>query len=240
MKIQIDFREKDILLNFNKENEINEILIESVSLPVGDILIEKENDIYAIERKTVADLSASIKDGRFRDQKQRLIESIKDPERIVYIIEGKWSSKLLPKNTIESAMLNLQFVHQYKVIRTNSVEETINIIKLLYKKIEKGDFTNKEIKEEAKLIAKKDRQKIKLFENQLCMINGVSMKIAEKIKEKYKNMFCLIENYNQKELLSEKELLLVDIEITEKRKIGKALSKKIYNSLINQEEEDVK
>ena len=234
MKIQIDFREKDIVEHLQKELELD-----ILSLPIGDFIIEKEkDDIYIIERKTISDLSASIKDGRFREQKQRLLESVKNESNIIYIIEGKWTSKLLSKEIIDSAILNLIFLHNYKVIRTNSCEETAQILCRLYKKIEKGDFTNIKQVNPIKLIGKGEKQKTRIFENQLCMISGVSMKIAEQIKMKYQNMFCLINEYNKKETEEEKEKLLIDISITDKRKIGKAMSKKIYTSLIFSDKQD--
>jgi ERCC4-type nuclease len=238
MKIQVDFREKEIISNINTDK----MEIETLSLPVGDFILNKSDEcICIIERKTIADLSASIKDGRFREQKQRLIESVKDESRIIYIIEGAWNNKLLSKNIIESAILNLMFIHNYKVIRTKTIEETVEILEILYKKIEKNDFA-KEKKEtpSIQLISKTDKQKTRIFENQLCMISGVSMKIAESIKKDYKNMFCLINEYNNQETEKEREMLLVDTVITDKRKIGKALSKKIYISLKNLEGEDVK
>lgn len=241
MKIQIDFREKDLI---SKICNTEDIITETLSLPVGDIIFCKEENEpeFIIERKTIADLSASIKDGRFREQKQRLLESIKDNSKIVYIIEGEWNNKLLPKNIIDGAILNLIFIHNYKVIRTNSLDNTIEMMKLMYKKIETNKISKESESENGLcvLISKKDKDKTKIFENQLCMINGVSLKIAEAIKKKYKSIFCLIETYMQKETEKEKELLLVDLVITDKRKIGKALSKKIYMSFKNLEEEDVK
>ena len=47
---------------------------------------------YLIERKCINDLSISIIDGRFRDQKSRLIES---NANVIYIIEGSVKSLLL-------------------------------------------------------------------------------------------------------------------------------------------------
>jgi ERCC4-type nuclease len=240
MKIQIDFREKDLISKICNYEDVN---TETLSLPVGDIIICKEQNEteFIIERKTIADLSASIKDGRFREQKQRLLDSIKDESKIVYIIEGEWNTKLLPKNIIDGAILNLMFIHNYKVIRTYNLDNTIEMISLMYKKIE----SNKISKERengmcVQLISKKDKDKTKVFENQLCMINGVSLKIADAIKKQYTSMFCLIEEYMKKETEKEKEMLLVDLVITDKRKIGKALSKKIYMSFKNLEEEVVK
>ena len=64
MNIIIDNRENDLikLLNKNKYN------FTTSNLDVGDIQYKNDDKIiYIIERKTVNDLGASIKDGRYKD-----------------------------------------------------------------------------------------------------------------------------------------------------------------------------
>jgi hypothetical protein len=72
-------------------------LLENITtrnLPVGDIWIGLSGeDILPggliIERKTVADLEASIKDGRYREQRLRLLTHCQETgARPLYIIEG--------------------------------------------------------------------------------------------------------------------------------------------------------
>lgn len=69
--------------------------IKSERLPLGDIILHdpaQEKDIVLFERKTLADLAASIRDGRYKEQSFRLIESATtsgfNTHHIVYIIEG--------------------------------------------------------------------------------------------------------------------------------------------------------
>jgi hypothetical protein len=50
------------------------------------------------------------------------------------------------------------------------------------------------------------------------------------IKTKFNTMYNLIKEWDKLETLEEKEMMLTNLQITEKRKIGKALSKKIYNA----------
>ena len=68
MQFIIDNREKE-LKDYFKNNDN----IKFENLDIGDIVI-KDNDkiIMMIERKTLEDLSASIKDGRYKEQKIRL------------------------------------------------------------------------------------------------------------------------------------------------------------------------
>ena len=77
MFIKIDTREQEL---FTKCQQIIEALpkfkdikIISQTLPLGDIIINDGiNDCVIIERKTLTDLAASIKDGRYDEQSYRL------------------------------------------------------------------------------------------------------------------------------------------------------------------------
>lgn len=236
MKIQIDFREKSILQYFdNQETDCN---VEQCSLPVGDFVIRDEitDQLYCIiERKTIDDLSASIKDGRFREQKTRLLESTGDPQRVIYIIEGytnNFNKRLLPKDTLDSAIMNLSFKHNYKVLYTFSSEDTFYKLKKLYKKIKDKEFFGESTPgNKTNLISKTQKMSNNIFVNQLCVIPGVSKSIADSIVLKYPTIKDVIESYNLCKEEKEREMMLVNIEINSKRKIGKVLSKKIYTAL---------
>ena len=70
MQIQIDVREKD-LISLSKDNTSYNII--NKSLPIGDVILTKnDKELLIIERKTVKDLAASIKDGRYKEQSARL------------------------------------------------------------------------------------------------------------------------------------------------------------------------
>jgi ERCC4-type nuclease len=63
--------------------------------------------IIIIERKTLNDLSASIKDGRYKEQKERLVHSLKSNVRKIMLIEGeKMSDFKLPAKTFDSVVVN--------------------------------------------------------------------------------------------------------------------------------------
>ena len=85
--------------------------VEIVSLDLGDIVIQNGDDAIVIERKTIADLAASIQDGRHREQKARLIDNYPQ-SRIVFLIEGVLRSDMegqlgrVPISTVVSSMLN--------------------------------------------------------------------------------------------------------------------------------------
>ena len=75
MRIKIDIREREIISCVQKfQPSVTDLLeIEYVPLPLGDIIIcDEEEELLIIERKTLQDLAASIKDGRYEEQSYRL------------------------------------------------------------------------------------------------------------------------------------------------------------------------
>ena len=76
MKIKIDIREKKLiplLKALNRDYNYNLEIIEE-RLDLGDIIVcdKDNNELLIIERKTLSDLAASIRDGRYMEQSFRL------------------------------------------------------------------------------------------------------------------------------------------------------------------------
>lgn len=146
MKIILDNRENSLyekcvtLLNNTKSQDL--ILSKEVLL-LGDISIQTNEgkDIVLIERKSIQDLLASIKDGRYEEQSHRLIHSSGIPRHnIQYIIEGGLSF-LNPaeKKLVFSAMTSLSLFKGFSVLRTTSLQETADYI------ISMSDKINREL-----------------------------------------------------------------------------------------------
>lgn len=85
----------------------------------------------AVERKTLPDLAASIKDGRYREQKQRLLGAV-GRDRVLYVVEGvlPWTASSpaciqgIKCATLLSCIANMTVRDGVRVVRTASVEET--------------------------------------------------------------------------------------------------------------------
>lgn len=136
VKIQVDMRENDLI-------KIMENLIETIpsfkelelkieNLPLGDIILSDEKEEYVIiERKSVNDLMASIKDGRYEEQSYRLngLQNHAN-HNVIYLIEGdvnrlnRFKDNRVDKLTLYSAIFSLNFTKGFSVIRTFSLEET--------------------------------------------------------------------------------------------------------------------
>jgi len=88
VSIIIDNRETKLYTNLNERDlDIykDKIIIEKRQLDIGDIHINFNDITYIYERKTVNDLLSSVKDGRYKEQKHRLLASSTNNN---YIIEG--------------------------------------------------------------------------------------------------------------------------------------------------------
>ena len=134
MKIIIDIREQSLFDNFlskPQEDAIkNNIQIEKQVLPLGDILfVSDEGDLICIiERKTLPDLFASIKDGRYKEQSYRLSNSTECyKHNVFYLIEGVLRMPK-EKTLAYSTMTSLQLFKGFSVIRTSSQNETVELL----------------------------------------------------------------------------------------------------------------
>ena len=140
MLIKIDTREtallQMILTQVSTIPVFKNIKIKSETLPIGDIIISDDTeDKLIIERKTIADLLSSIKDGRYEEQSYRLNGLSHHNHNIVYLIEGDVNKvnrfkqdNPVEKLTLYSAMFSLNYYKGFSVFRSFSLDETANII----------------------------------------------------------------------------------------------------------------
>jgi len=136
--IKVDNRETELFVLLrdklttivNNDTNPNPISIISSVLDIGDISFSVNGvEIALIERKTLKDLAASIKDGRYEEQSYRLGGYPIHNHNISYLIEGdltKWSDKTnrIPKSTLYSALTSIQYIKGFSVIRTLCLEDT--------------------------------------------------------------------------------------------------------------------
>lgn len=240
MNLIIDNRENDLIQLI----ESSDVIFKKKNLVLGDITFSKDDkDLLIIERKTLSDLIASIKDGRYREQKLRLINKQKENTQIYYLIEGNINTHK-QKDLILSCIFNTMIRDNLKVIYSYNLKDTFDIIKKLIRKttefekiLSTDSLQDKEsnnhndystvIKSEKKSNMTKEICSIAMLKQ----IPGVSTKCAKSILNKYLNISTLILKYESLDDEDNKKLLLKDI-IIEKKKIGTKLSEKIYNYLI--------
>jgi len=132
MLIKIDCREmKLIQLLTGLVKEDDKIKIVTENLPLGDIILcDAEGQEKAIiERKSLADLAASIRDGRYKEQGYRLNQCSLHNHQIYYVVEGdlrfyKPYKGLPDKKALLSAMTSISFFKGFSLYRTVNLEET--------------------------------------------------------------------------------------------------------------------
>lgn len=134
MIIKIDTREQDLFTKCQSTiasvPKFTDIKLISQTLPLGDIIINDGiNDCIIIERKTLSDLAASIKDGRYEEQSYRLNGLQHHNHNIIYLIEGDMYrfntfKERIDKQTLYSAMFSINYFKGFSVMRSNNLEET--------------------------------------------------------------------------------------------------------------------
>ena len=111
-----------------------DLKIEVCPLPLGDIIINNGIiDNVIVERKSLSDLAASIKDGRYEEQSYRLNGLPHHNHNIVYLIEGDLSKfnsfkERIDKQTLYSAMFSINYYKGFSLMRSTSMDETAFIL----------------------------------------------------------------------------------------------------------------
>lgn len=254
----IDQREKIDILNMN-----NNIKMEYRTLACGDFIwIARPKNIaiqdrtkdlvldYVIERKRLDDLSQSIFDGRFEQQKHRLLSS--GIRRPVYLIEdyGQMRVGAITSSSLSQAVVNIlihdgidvekvknsSHANDYLISMTKCLEKVYsnaNLIscsqeRLKSKEAEHNEFmTFSEFQTKG---AKITNWTVKeMFAKHLIQITGMSDKRVAAIINKYPTLSALIEAYRNCSSEKEKENLLAKLQIPDSaRTIGPAISKRVY------------
>ena len=125
-----------------RESELITILAPASvkALPIADIWIGINDDGnmaeggIVIERKSIRDLEASVLDGRYREQRGRILAFCQEHKtQPMYLLEGAWSSTTgrLQKKALMKIIHRLIFHYQIPVMHTQNVQETAELIQTL-------------------------------------------------------------------------------------------------------------
>lgn len=183
--IIVDVRERDLLA------EISQPCL-TKALHVGDIWIgcSGEEVALVLERKTIADFEASIIDGRYREQRGRLLAFSQEKAgatRIAYVLEGRGEPKRLAPSAIRKLTARSALVHGLPVFRTQSVGETAELVGDLTAAWRDDPAAFKPLVGQAQtaadgihVVKKANADTPELYSlNVLCQCTGVSVRIAE-------------------------------------------------------------
>lgn len=241
-KIIVDSREKS-LFGILKDRDLDiysdKIEILKEQLDIGDIHLSfshnDNNYLYIYERKTNTDLIASIKDGRYKEQKLRLMAS--GANSLNYIIEGDMITSLKNKNNQKittGAYIHSIYRDKINVIFTFDLDDTSTFLLLMASKIidkpeyfigiNNNDSHNYIDYCKIKTEKNKNIDKNTCYLLQLSQIPSISKEIAKNISNQYPSLVSLISALNQSE---DKIGLLMKID-----KIGKTKAATIIEYLL--------
>jgi ERCC4-type nuclease len=232
----LDTRESELIKIFEGTDDV---VIKN--LDVGDIWIglnaegKIEEDGLIIERKSIADFEASILDGRYREQRGRILSYCQENKtRPLYILEGQLSSTSgrLEKSAIIKFINRLVLHYQIAILRTSSVQETAEVIRGLIQQWNELD-PQKSIKRKTDTIKVTDGLHIQKKANAsdhrqfaiscLAQCPGVSVKIAE----------ALIDNFGSLKGVIEAPVKDIEVVKVGARKVGPVVSKRL-SEILNQ------
>ncbi len=226
-----------------RERDLNNILqpqegYSCSQLHVGDIYIgaDKESSQIlenglVIERKSIKDLEASILDGRYREQRARILSYCNEKKaQPIYILEGQLSSLTgrLQKKALLKFINRLVLHYNIPVLQTQNVGETAELIMALleqWKEDPKSLCRTTEIVKvsdgihvQKKVNANDPRQFIIAS---LANCPGISVKMAEAIVDKFTTLQAIM-------LASESEIASIKVS---NRKIGPVVGKRLHDIL---------
>ena len=191
MEIWLDHREMEL------KRTMVDSFIHAKQLDIGDVLFaHQQNIVLVFERKTASDLSSSVIDGRYLEQKTRLQTfSTEHKVPVVYIIEGCsmicHNDERLSENSLSALKIALLFDDDIKVVYTENVQQTVEFLRRAFQHVSSNihrcecpKATMDDI-----MCMKKNRliTSANLFRLQLAQIPGVSIKISQIIATTFSN-----------------------------------------------------
>lgn len=251
VRMILDVREVALKKVFERED--TQIVLKA--LDVGDIQIVVGNSRVRciVERKTWTDLAASIVDGRWREQKMRLLalkaENVPDC-RVMYLVEGEIDPACryaVPPSTMKSALWNTIVRDDIHVVYSLGVDDSaVALTTLLHKCTEEeallakrncsGETQTNVAAANAAYCGtiktrKKDNNDPKTcFVSQLSCVPGVSTTIAMRVADLYPDWMSLICSIQNDQALGELSKLLISAPNAKiKRKLGTVVANRIVS-----------
>lgn len=205
-EIHIDFRENALLAILKPLAAEAGVRIVDTNLKIGDVhVVNEAHGIHLVfERKTLSDLAASLKDGRYKEQKHRML-SQHTPKHLTYIIEGASPTATpdkygISKSVFDGVYINTMYRDGIHVLHVQDTTDTAKWVLNVATKVHQNPtkFSSCESDKEYVSACKAKSRRIDnvdqqtCFLLQLCQIPGVSVKLAKTIQERYASMRGLI------------------------------------------------
>lgn len=239
--ICIDYREKDLLALFQPAQpetpfiKSSKIVPDIKNLEVGDIIIGLDSsgipcpNSLIVERKAVTDFESSFMDGRYRDQRSRLLAFCEQHKaNVAYIIEGDLeNTRKLSDSAVKKLLSRLVFHYKIPIFFTKNISGTADLIACwLEQWLESPDnfgIRSAQISLADTISTSKKSDDPRGFTiGCLSNCSGISVKMAE----------CLVGVFKSwAELLAADTDKIAEIKQSNGRKIGPVVAKRLWNLL---------
>lgn len=197
MHLIIDNREHKLINLYGEDDRKIE------QLDLGDVQVVDDEGVpkAIMERKSLADLAASIKDGRLKEQKMRLLQTREEHGALlIYIIEGRQFSfneegfvNGLSSKGLVTTIMNTMFRDRIYVVFTQTIIDTCDFVRGFLRRMRETSCEwldgrkalNLDTYQDA-VIKSKRKENVTdntVFIMQLCAIPGISTKKATALKD---------------------------------------------------------
>ena len=245
MELICDYREKSCINNLKtfvkNQEKFNNILVKTENLAIGDFTFGN----VIVERKSHQDLAASIIDGRYKEQCNRLTNYIiENPSiKVFYFIEGNldlyFQKGNIDKEKIISSIISLTYEKGFSVIMTKNVIDTCDFLlkftlKYYTKYNTKNDCISDELNNAENLIKQQKKKSSQISRENigilmLSMVPNISTHLAQNILTQFDNDIFNLLNLIKTD---PDELYHLKIPIQKNSKY-RTISKTIVQTLIN-------
>ena len=197
VRIRVDDRERrSELLRILTEDENVDVCVER--LPVGDYEVEGQ---LLVERKTLLDLVASIKEGRLFAQLYRLVQA---DQPCVLLLEGSSADLVrsgMRREAIQGAMMHITLFMQIPVLRSLHAEESAYLLLMAARHLNtlRARRTQSPRRYRANKITRKEKQQLYFLQG----LPGIGLARARLLLEKFGSVQEVL-------AASERELCQVD------------------------------
>ena len=199
--LRIDHREGVVKTTLSSLLDEQHVEYVCENLDCGDFVVEINDQAYfVIERKTIKDLISSIKDGRYKEQKRKMIEKF-GRDKLFYLIEGDLSFVDCPYyltdveyKSVKTSVINTQLRDRIQVLHTKDINESCALICEILKRVinDPNKYLTQcvydTVKNTPSSSVRKKHSKTDVFIQQLCQISGISGKTADALSKEFVDM----------------------------------------------------
>jgi ERCC4-type nuclease len=228
--LKVDHRENKLKPYFDE----HKVECQYENLEFGDFqILDSQGQIKLLfERKTLDDMLASIKDGRYKNQKARIFQAGFQPHQLYYIIEGKLTfipSDKATQTILQSSVINTMIRDKVGCFQTSNQLETFQLICGVFQRICKDPakyFEHSSPTEQVVVMSSNKDTPERLWKCVLCQVPGVSDKSAAALLEKWN---CFQAMYTELSVLEPSERLKV---LNEIKVNGRKINKNIVENIL--------